>query len=164
MPGLHDALSSIVVPIASSSSVPAPRVTTYDVAPVLKPYGRTPASVAAVTPSLPATMPPRPFLQLQLPFPFEVITISPLAVYPHVTVHDVWGVLRKFLQTPATREELNALSESARMQVKAAYFQRVSTRSPPDGLRRHDFLRGAVIMGVQPVDDDTVALALGKAP
>ena len=69
---------------------------------------------------------------------------------------------------PASREELELLPEEHRRRVKEAYFQRVrSNKSPDDGLRREDFLCGAVIAGFVPVSDTpttTIAFALGKAP
>ncbi|KZV61383.1 hypothetical protein PENSPDRAFT_658943 [Peniophora sp. CONT] len=148
--------------VSGSLSVPTPRIAILDVAPILRPYGRTLAAVDAVTPAQPATTPPLPTLQLVLPLPFGT-TIIPAANHPHVTVHDVWAALSRFWHTPATRDELNMLSESDRNQVKAAYHQRVPMPSA-DGLRRQDFARGAVMVGVEPIAEGTIALVLGNAP
>lgn len=154
-----------MVPLVSGSlSVLTPRIAILDVAPILKPYGRTLAAVDTVTPAQPATMPPLPTLQLWLPVPFESAVISPAANHPHVTVHDVWAALSRFWHMPATRDELNMLPEADRKQVKEAYHQRVSSMLSADGLRRQDFARGAVMVGVEPIAEGTIALILGNAP
>ncbi|KZV61381.1 hypothetical protein PENSPDRAFT_739906 [Peniophora sp. CONT] len=148
----------------SSRLVPTPRVTTFDIAPVLKPYGGN----ASVTPAQPATAPTVRTLVLQLPQPFAPVDVSPTGTELHVTVHDVWAAARQFRHAPASREELEALSEADRKRVKETYYQRVGqSRSPTDGLRREDFLCGATIIGFVPVagtPDTTIALVLGKAP
>ncbi|VDB96785.1 unnamed protein product [Peniophora sp. CBMAI 1063] len=162
VPGPHGAPKATVISSGLRSSIPTPHVATLDVAPPLRPYHQQPDPKAPITSSQPATRPPLRTLQLQLPKPFEPITITSATAFLHATVHDVWAALRRFWHSSATREELYALPETEREEVREAHRQRTAVSASVDGLRRRDFLRGAVIMGVQPLNDETIALVLGK--
>ncbi|VDB96786.1 unnamed protein product [Peniophora sp. CBMAI 1063] len=160
-------------PPPSSSSMPAAAsntrqgATNFTLAPALGPSAHQ--TKHHVAPGQPATQPTMGTLVLQLPRPFPPMQISPAGTDMHVTVHDVWAAARRFRHAAATRDDLETLPEADRRRVKETFFQRVkSNRTPEDGLRRGDFLCGAIITGFVPVADTsgkaTIAFALGKAP
>ncbi|KAJ8580467.1 hypothetical protein M405DRAFT_834299 [Rhizopogon salebrosus TDB-379] len=98
----------------------------------------------------PATNPPISVLSLQselLPWLCEIRA----STQPYVTVEDVLSQLYRFLRTPATRDEYNAVpSQSARDKVAETYRSRCSRISSAaekaeelsKGLKRVDFLMG----------------------
>ncbi|KZV61380.1 hypothetical protein PENSPDRAFT_759458 [Peniophora sp. CONT] len=146
-------------------AVPTPRVTTHDLAPVLKPYAVNPTTLVVVTPKQSATAPPVRELILRLPEPFQPLHITPAGMCLHVTVHDVWAAIREFQNAPATKSDLDALSANDREDVKATYHQRAAMNTPSGlGLMRVDFLRGASVLGCAPVIDapGEFELVLGK--
>ncbi|VDB96787.1 unnamed protein product [Peniophora sp. CBMAI 1063] len=147
------AITTILLsPRPHSGAVPTPRITTHDLAPVLKPYLTQATELLVISPKQSATAPPLRELVLRLPAPFAPLHITPSGMSLHVTVHDVSAAIRDFQTTPAFKSELDALSANDREDVKAAYHQRAVMGTPSgSGLMRGDFLRGASVLGCVPV-------------
>lgn len=97
----------------------------------------------------PATEPPLPVLNIQLPnlpWPLEVRPGSPKLGY--VTVSDVFHALYNDLRLCAHQTEYKALSAVEAREVDMAYFTRCRSAGPDEGrqlvkgIRKIDFLMG----------------------